>query len=386
MNMKHVLPALASTILAVAALSTASVAQDEVLVDLISDVDRSVAELQAELAAIDERIADDDWMVFESAAQGLVQVDLGEIRRWVPLVAALRENPDDLTGPETIGAAADVVPDLWKASLLLGDAPTNVLELGSDATIAWLRDHFADSQSPAQKRALYEAHRARLLGELDALRTTHEVFSAELIAGETAVTEDGAQAETAQAESTEVEEWCREITEHETLMTEDGSVTLGPDAPALEELPEWCRDQLLVKLLDPETPAPDAEVLAEEPVRCGEDTLEWTTDPSVEELRWNGVWEYYGEAGLTLNRVGDVVCATYGRGDGWMKLAIVDDRTLIGHWYEGEHAETCDEPRDGTVHWGWVEFRFDDTFDSYDGRLGVCDGPPLDFLQGSRAR
>ncbi len=169
-------------------------------------------------------------------------------------------------------------------------------------------------------------------------------------------------------------------------MTEDGNITLGPGAPALDELPEWCRDQLLVKLLDLETPAPDTEIFAEEPVRCGEDTLEWATDPSVDELRWNGVWEYYGEAGLTLNRVGDVICATYGSGDGWMKLAIVDDSTLIGHWYEGDHAVTCDEPRDGTDHWGWVEFRFDDTFESYDGRLGVCDGPALDFLQGSRAR
>lgn len=383
--MKRVLTALASTILAAAALATASAAQDEVVVDLISDIDRSVAEVQAELASIDERIADDDWMVFESATQGLVQVDLGEIRRWIPLVAALRENPDDLTRPEMIGAVADVAPDLWKASLLLGDAPSTVLELGPDATIVWLRGHFADSQSPEQKRTVYEAHRVRLLAELDALRSTHEVFSAELIAGETAVTENGSQPEIAQTEIPEVEEWCREITEHETLMTEDGSLTLGPDAPALDELPAWCRDQLLVKLLDLATPAPDAEVPAEEPVRCGEDTLEWPNDPSVEELRWNGVWEYYGVAGLTLNRVGDVVCATYGRGDGWMKLAIVDDRTLIGHWYEGEHAETCDEPRDGTVHWGWVEFRFDDTFDSYDGRLGVCDGPPLDFLQGSRA-
>ena len=363
------------------ALTTASAAQDEVLTDLVSDVDRAVAELQAELAAIDERILDDDWMAFESASRGLVQVDLGEVRRWAPLVLALREGTDDPSQPGTAGAAADVVPDLWAASILLGDAPVSVLQSGPDATVAWVRDRFSDSQSPEQKRVIYEAQRARLLAELEALRTSREVLSMELLASEAAVVEGSPRTETP-----EVEAWCHEILEHETLLAEDGSLSLGPDAPPLDQLPGWCRDQLLVRLLGPESPAPGPEVIAEEPVRCGEDTLEWTTDPSIDELRWNGVWEYYGVAGLTLNRVGDVVCATYGRGDGWMKLAIVDERTLIGHWYEGEHAATCDQTRDGTDHWGWVEFRFDDTFESYDGRLGVCDGPAVDVLRGRRGR
>ena len=365
-------------------LATPVMAQaDESRMELAGDIERTIAEVQAELGAIDTREASPDWMVFESQSQGLIQVDLLTLDSWIPGVQATRADPT--VDQEALARLVRTMPELWAASVLLSDAPDWVLDAGGATAAAWLSDRFGHLQTPQRKAELYDAERARLAAELEALRRSREFFLTE-----TAATEQTATEQTT-TESAEVEEFCREVALGETLRAEDGSSTyLGRPIPPIEELPDWCRDALLLRLTGADepipTPPPVAEAIAAEPTRCGEDVLPWEADSGSAHGRWNGVWEYYGSPGLTLNQVGAFVCATYGNGDGWMKLAIVDDHTLKGRWYEGEHAAVCGEERDGTPHWGWLELHFDETFDSYEGVLAVCADDPVDYIEGERVR
>ncbi len=314
-----------------------------------------------------------------------MQVDLGGLDQWIPGVISLRRDAAGSLPADGLDPLAGTMPELWQASVLLADAPDEVLEAGAEATRAWLRDRFGHLQTTERKDALYEAERARLLDDLDALRQSREFFMSETPRTETADTESAAQSETLQ-----VEQWCREFALGETLMSEDGSVELGPQMPPIEELPDWCRDALLARLTGADgltaTPPPNDEVVAQEPVRRSEDPLEWEGDEAIDHGRWDGVWEYWGYPGLTLVQVGGNVFGTYQAGDGWMKLVVVDEHTLIGHWYEGEHPAVCDRERDGTVHWGSLEMRFNDDFSAYSGSFGDCDSLTDFAIEGSRAR
>jgi hypothetical protein len=349
---------------------------------LVADLGRTISVVQAELAALDQRAASDDWMVFRSEDHGLIEVDLTQIDTWIPAVQLFRDGP----APEqaTSDSVATRMPDLWEASVLLADAPDWVLEAGGDTLTAWLWDRFGHLQTPERRAALYDAERALLLEELDALRQSREFFQTEMLQNESP------QTETAQTETTRVEAFCREIALGETLMADDGSTTyLGEPIPPIEELPDWCRDALLVRLTGSDGPIPtppsSGEVAAREPIRRSEDDIGVQPLPDVRHARWDGVWEYWGAPTLTLQQVGEYVYGTYQDGDGWMKLAVVNDRALQGRWYEHEHAASCDEARDGTVHWGTVVMSFDEDFDSYWGDFGTCDslGTPI---EGSRAR
>ena len=371
--------------LTIALAAPAAAQAEEIRRDVLNDIEATVSKVQAELAAIDQRVASDDWMVFESASQGLVQVDLAGLGQWIPGVMALRRDAAGSLPADGLDPLAGTMAELWQASVLLADAPDRVLEAGAEATRAWLLDRFGHLQTPERKDALYQAERVRLLDDLDALRQSREFFMTETLRTETARTESAAQGETFQ-----VEEWCREFALGETLMAEDGSVELGPQMPPIEELPDWCRDALLARLTGADgltaTPPPNDEVVAQEPVRRSEDPLEWEGDETVDHGRWDGVWEYWGYPGLTLVQVGGNVFGTYQAGDGWMKLAVVDEHTLIGHWYEGEHPAVCERERDGTVHWGSLEMRFNDDYSAYSGSFGDCDSLTGFAIEGSRAR
>lgn len=377
MNMK--LAPITAILLSVVLSAPAAAQAEEIASELAADIGRTIAEVEAELAAIDVRQASDDWMVFESQSQGLIEVDLGTLDQWLPGVAAIRA--ESRSAVDT--ALAATMPDLWAASVLMAEAPDWVLESGGSTAAAWLRDRFGHLQTPARKAQLYDAERARLLAELEALRRSREFFRSEAFTTESATTE------TVQAESTEVETFCREIALGETLVAEDGSITyLGAAIPPIDELPDWCRDALLVWLTgsdDPLPTPPAEEVVALEPVHRGEDDVGWEPDPDVRHARWDGVWEYWGAPTLTLQQVGEYVYGVYQDGDGWMKLAVTDDHMLKGRWYEHEHAAACDEARDGTTHWGTVVLSFDDAYDDYWGQFGVCDRIESG-ISGARAR
>lgn len=307
--MRTLAPTLAAAVLTltVAAPVAAQDASDE-LADILAQAGEAAA---SELDLLEERLASDDWMVFESASHDLVHVHLPDVARMAPLVRELRRE-GSIDDP---GVLAARLPTLWQAWTLFEDAPEDVLQGTPDDVAAWARDRFAHLQSAQQRERLLAEQEAEVEGLMADI-----AFAGEILATETPLTE---------------------------------------------------------------TPA--TEVLAAEPVRCGEDVLPWSTDPSGLHDRFSGVWEYYGTPGLTLNRVGDVVCATYGGGDGWMKLAIIDEHTLKGRWYEGEHVASCAEERAGTYHWGWLEMRFDEDFESYVGELAVCDGSPVDDISGAKS-
>ena len=247
--MKRTLSMLLSGALALAVALPAAAQAEEIRTELLGDIGRTITEVQAELAAIDERQASDDWMVFESESRGLIEVDLTRIEEWVPAVSVLRESSssEQLQG-ETV---ASRVPDLWEASVLLADAPDWVLGAGPDTVIAWLRDRYRHLQTPEQKAALYDAKRTRLLEDLADLQQTQEFFQTETLMSESA------GAETTQAESAEVETFCRELAKGEMLMSEDGSMTyMGQPLPNIEDLPDWCRDALLIWLTGSDQPLP----------------------------------------------------------------------------------------------------------------------------------
>jgi hypothetical protein len=192
-----------------------------------------------------------------------------------------------------------------------------------------------------------------------------------------------------EGEWAEVEAFCQEIALGETLVAEGGTWTyLGELIPPIEDLPEWCRDAMLARLVGQTGPAltPAAEeVVAAEPVHRSEDDIGGEPLPGIDHGRWGGVWEYWGAPTLTLQQVGDYVYGTYQDGDGWMKLAVVNERALMGRWYEHEHAATCGEARDGTVHWGTLAISFDEGFGSYWGDFGTCDSLGT-YISGERAR
>ena len=237
--------------LTIALAAPAAAQAEEIRRDVLNDIEATVSKVQAELAAIDQRVASDDWMVFESASQGLVQVDLAGLGQWIPGVMALRRDAAGSLPADGLDPLAGTMAELWQASVLLADAPDRVLEAGVVATRAWLLDRFGHLQTPERKDALYQAERVRLLDDLDALRQSREFFMTETLRTETARTESAAQGETFQ-----VEEWCREFALGETLMAEDGSVELGPQMPPIEELPDWCRDALLIWITGSGQPLP----------------------------------------------------------------------------------------------------------------------------------
>lgn len=208
-------------------------AQDDEGTGLLGDIDAAIAGAEAELAGLEIRANDEGLLVFESSSRGLVEIDIAEAARLVPLVRALR---DAGVGPAEIDAVDDRVPGLWEATVVLGDAPAD------GTTETWLRERFGHLQG-AERAALYAERREELLDELDDLRRSREVFATERARREQ---DRGEQAAT---EAAEGERWCREHGLGETLRSEDGARTLGSPIPPLETLPEWCREPLLEWLI-----------------------------------------------------------------------------------------------------------------------------------------
>ncbi|MEX1336113.1 MAG: hypothetical protein AB1Z66_12520, partial [Candidatus Limnocylindrales bacterium] len=144
-------------------LAVPAVAQDDAD-ELALALERAAAAATSELALLEERLSSDDWMVFESASRGLVQIHLPEVARIAPLVRELRADGS----MADLGAVADRVPGLWQAWTLFADAPDDVLDATPDEVAAWARDRFAHLQSSEQ--------RARLLAD-------QQVETGQLVAG-----------------------------------------------------------------------------------------------------------------------------------------------------------------------------------------------------------
>ena len=91
---KTTLATLLATLLTILpAAATMAQDEDDVLYGLVNDLGAALVDVGSELSAIDERQSSDQWMVFDSASQGLVQVDLAELGRWLPVVLTLRASP-----------------------------------------------------------------------------------------------------------------------------------------------------------------------------------------------------------------------------------------------------------------------------------------------------
>jgi hypothetical protein len=201
--------------------------------DVVGAIDAAIADVEAELAGLDERAGDPGLLAFESSSRGLIEVEISEAARSAPLVRALR---DAGVGPAELALVGDRVPGLWQAAVVLGDAPTD------GSTESWLRERFGHLQDD-ERAALYAKRREELLAELEDLRRGREVFAAERTQREQARGEQAAD------ETSEGERWCREHGLGETLRSEDGVRTLGSPIPPLETLPEWCREPLLEWLI-----------------------------------------------------------------------------------------------------------------------------------------
>jgi hypothetical protein len=212
-------------------LAVPATAQDEN--DVVRAIDAAIADVEAELAGLDARVGDPGLLAFESSSRGLIEVEISEAARLAPLVRALH---DAGVGRAEIDLVSDRVPGLWRAAVVLGDAPTD----GSTET--WLRERFGHLQDD-ERAALHAKQREELLAELDDLRLGREVFTAERAQREQARGEQAAD------ETAEGERWCREHGLGETLRSEGGARTLGSPIPPLETLPEWCREPLLEWLI-----------------------------------------------------------------------------------------------------------------------------------------
>ena len=69
-----------------------------------------------------------------------------------------------------------------------------------------------------------------------------------------------------------------------------------------------------------------------------------------------------------------------GQADNGRIIAEVSGKTMTGFWIEDSGNTRCESERDGSYHWGPVNFKADANFDVISGAWGVCDEQP----QGKR--
>lgn len=65
-----------------------------------------------------------------------------------------------------------------------------------------------------------------------------------------------------------------------------------------------------------------------------------------------------------------------GQADNGRIIATVDGRKLVGYWVEDSGERPCATEKDGSLHWGPVNFEANDHFTEIGGAWGFCDQEP----------
>ena len=144
--------------------------------DVLNDIEATVSGVQAS-AAIDQRVASDDWMVFELSRQGLVQVDLGGLDQWNPAWST-RCAGTPLVHCLQMASTRSRAPcrSCGRHRCCSRMRPTRCWRLERKRPVPGCATGSATCETTERKDALYEAERARLLDDLDALRQSREFF------------------------------------------------------------------------------------------------------------------------------------------------------------------------------------------------------------------
>lgn len=105
----------------------------------------------------------------------------------------------------------------------------------------------------------------------------------------------------------------------------------------------------------------------------------------------NSVWNTSeGAMELPSNPVeGQGIKAPYNQDSGRIvgTFSRMDDGRwrLVGSWVEASSNQYCETMVDGSHHWGKIEFRFDASFSTFDGRWGYCDSIPAESWTGTKS-
>lgn len=89
-----------------------------------------------------------------------------------------------------------------------------------------------------------------------------------------------------------------------------------------------------------------------------------------------GVWE--SDQGLMeLRAVAGIVSGEYGSDEGRVVGEFTDARTFEGFWIERGSQKACGEEKDGSLHWGRLQFAFDSAErNSFTATWSYCDTDP----------
>jgi hypothetical protein len=85
-----------------------------------------------------------------------------------------------------------------------------------------------------------------------------------------------------------------------------------------------------------------------------------------------GVWQT-SEGSMELTQKGSEVSGPYAQ-DGGRVFGTLGDNVLQGIWVERDSNVTCDQPRDGSLHWGSITFTFNADVTAFSGAWEYCDG------------
>ncbi len=92
-----------------------------------------------------------------------------------------------------------------------------------------------------------------------------------------------------------------------------------------------------------------------------------------------GVWTS-SEGDITWSGTGK---ATYTNDEGRL-IGSFDGTTFRGYWIEKGSARTCDSKKDGSLHWGKVEFKFNADLSVFNGAWGYCNAAPSSGWSGKK--
>jgi hypothetical protein len=139
------------------------------------ELDKGLAQIDEELAAIPARIASDDFLVFSTESGQVVQVDLRVLEDHVPIAQVIAGHPE--IKPVLLDALRKADPELWKTVKPLDDW-IGIENLPPADVVDQIRTTLA--QSVEHKRDVYADHQARLVNEHADLKKLRDDIQAEL--------------------------------------------------------------------------------------------------------------------------------------------------------------------------------------------------------------
>ena len=139
------------------------------------ELDKGLAQIDEELAAIPARIASDDFLVFPTESGQVVQVDLRVLEDYVPIAQVIAGHPE--IKPILLDALRKADPELWKMVKPLDDW-IGIENLPPADVVDQIRKTFA--QDVKHKRDVYADHQAKLVNEHAELKKLRDDIQAEL--------------------------------------------------------------------------------------------------------------------------------------------------------------------------------------------------------------